>query len=481
MALTFSQLTTPKTDTEWRAQLLAQLQGIGFTRHTGYSPGSVTLTGTPNAVYYIKLKIIAAGSLSSGTFQYSTDDGITYSSTHTIPSDGVYVIPGTGVSTLFSDGPTGTGDSFVVDDVFSIDVAPSSLSVTSWQTGSTALTLVENNAEAMADQSILVQKIGSGGLLLEAKGDWLDLWGTNVYKFPRNKGIATQGTVTLTDSGGAGPFSITNNQLWAISATGLRFNSVGTGTLTLSGSLSLTFQAESPGSIYNVANDSITTLVTTLPGVTLSNPDLGGGTWITLSGTNDETDDQYVIRCQDRWPAIGTGTTNQVFDLWAKTADTTVTRTMIQPSISVAGRIEVFLAGAAGPVSGGVVTTVDDYIQPRLSLTTTAVTASASGVATTVTATIYVAAAYYTQSQADCSQNLQALFNGGTNTIVELLPGIDIGSTTTVVKVYVNQIIEQLQIVKGVRNVVVAAPASDVTLTAGQVATLTQNLTFISI
>lgn len=476
MTLTYAQLTTPRTKTQLRAQLISELQGIGFTRHTSYSPGALTLTGNPTAAYNLAFKIISSGNLGGGSFQYSTDGGVTWSATQTpIPSNGIFVVPSTGVSTAFANGPSGTGTAFLAGDIFYIDIQKSTLAVSAWQQGSTPLTLTGNNAAAMEDFGRLIQKIGAGGLLLLATGDWLDLLAASQYNTTRLPGVVTQGYVHLVDGGG-GPYTIANNQLWALSSTGLRFNSVGSYTLPLNGSVDVLFQAESPGAIYNVGNNTIAQLVTSLPGVTVSNPVWLSGTWITQNGADIESDQLLVLRCQEKWPSLGSGATSQVFDLWAKTASPSVTRTKVQPSATIAGQIEVYLANSSGAVGAPVVTAVDNYLQPRKSLTTTVLTQSAVANNITVTATVYVSAANYIQAQADASQNLQALFNGGTSSINEILPGIDIGST-----VYLSQIIEQLQVVKGVRNVVVSAPGADVILTATQVATLTQNLTFVSV
>lgn len=475
MPLTLDQLLKSPTKEELRALLLKELQGIGFPTHELYSPGTVTLSGVPSAAASWRVKIIAAGNLGTATFQFSVDGGSTYSSTITVPSGGTYAVPSTDISIVFANGPTGS-TSFLLGDVYGIETRVPTYPATSWQAGSLPLTLVENDAAVMADVYALVRALGEGGFLETAAGDWLDLWATDVYQFQRTLGLTTQGYVLLSDPSSQGPFTITQNQLWFVSNDGKRFNSVGTYTLNAGGTVSVLVQAERAGSSYNVANNTIVNFITPLPSVTVNNPVYANGTWITRPGTNNETDALYRQRCKARWPSLGTGLTADVYDLFAKTAEPSVTRTKPIPSPTVAGQVDIYLAGASGPVGGGVVSSVAAYILPRLPLTVTQTVQSATGVAVTVTLTAYVSAGFAAQATVDITANLNALFSGGTSTTGEVLNGFEIGGT-----VYLSQIVEQVMVVTGVRNATIAAPVSDTVLTATQVATLTLALTVVSV
>lgn len=473
--LTLAELIRQPTKEELRAQLLKQLQGIGFTQLTGFSTGTVTLTGTPTAEWDFRIKIIASGQLGTATFQWSSDGGLTYSGTITVPLSGTYAVSGTNLSIVFANAASGSS-SFTSGDIYRVQTRQPSLQATAWQTGSVPLSMVENDAAALEDVYALGATIAKGGLLEEAEGPWLDLVASQVYQLTRNPGVATVGVVTLTDAGGAGPFTIVDGQLWFAAANGLRYNSVGGYTLTLSGTVQVTVKAEGPGAAYNVANGAITRMVTSLAGVTVANPDPGSGTWITTQGAEPETDAQLRSRCRARWPSLGVGTPADSYALWAKTSDASITRVKVRPSPTLEGTVEVYLAGTNGPAGPTAVTNANAYIQPRVPLCVNATVAAAAANAVTVTATVYVVTAYLAVATAQCATNLTALFGGGTNSLGEALPGIDIGGT-----VYLTQIIEQLMAATGVRNVVVAAPVADVVLTATQVATLTQALTFVGV
>ena len=118
MATTLAQLVPSPTKDVIRSKLLKQLQGVGFTSLTGYSTGTATLDGVPNAVYDVRVTIAASGSLGTATFTYSTDGGVTVSGIITVPLGGSYAISGTNLSITFTNGTTAAGNAFTAGDVF---------------------------------------------------------------------------------------------------------------------------------------------------------------------------------------------------------------------------------------------------------------------------------------------------------------------------------------------------------------------------
>lgn len=473
MSATFSQLVQTPTKEALYQLLLKGAKGIGIVTNTGFSPGKLAVSGTPVASYSLRVKIVTAGRLGVGEFQVATD-GVTYGSTIGIPSSGSYALGSTGLTLVFTDEESGL-ESFALNDVFSCEIEASGLQVDSWQRGSTLDTHLRIDASLMEDVYALISAIASGGLLSESSGDWLDLLGRNVYALTRNAAVSTIGTIHLEDGGG-GPWTISDGQLIFVADNGLRFVNVGGFTLSLAGTADITVRAESPGAQYNVANGSISNFVSPLPGVSVSNPALSSGTWITTQGADKESDAAYKSRCSARWPSLGTGATAETYDLWCRTADSSVTRTKVIASGVTPGQIDIYLAGTSGPVGSPAIAAVDVYIETRVPLTVTYTVDAATGVAVTVGGTVYVRSGSTTQAQIDVAQNLGALFGGGTNTISEELPGVSIGGT-----VYVSQIVEQIMLGTGVRNVALSAPASDVVLSETEVATITLALTYTAV
>lgn len=466
MGLTLDQiLTIPDKDTI-RTNLLRALQGVGFTqRTTGYAPGTVFGQGVPTLETTVIIKVMTPGQLGTAQVQVSTDNGVTFGSTVTIPSNGQLALSGTGVTLVFANGPAGVTESFHSGNVFQIGLTRSGFAPTAWQPGSTPLTLLETDAQLSEDVYSLVKIIAAGGLLDYAQDDWLDLLGENFYNLPRLQGSTARGQLLLTDAGGAGPFTFTAGQLWAVSNAGLLYTNEGPFTLAHSSTATPIFKAEQTGVRYNAANNTVQTLSTPIAGVTVNNPDPGSGTWLVTQGADVESNDNYRSRCRARWSTLGTGSTAEVYDLWARTASAEVNRTTVRPSGVVPGEVDVYLAGPSGPVSSQAVTDANTYIQPRVALTNTALVASAAAHPITVTATVYVRAGFETQAAIDCAANLDAM-----------IAALPVGGT-----LYWSNIVEQLSLPNGVRNVSVSVPSTDVTLGATEVATLTQNLTFTTV
>jgi uncharacterized phage protein gp47/JayE len=337
--------------------------------------------------------------------------------------------------------------------------------VTSWRAGDVARTLVEIDAQALAEFTSLRASIAKGGLLHTAAGAWLTLLAAEVYAITRNAAVATRGTVVLTAAADAGPYTIAPGQLWFTSTGGLRYQTANTVNVTLAkgGTLSLTVQAESPGATYNVANGTITTLATPLAGVTCNNPDPGGGSWVTTSGVDEESDASLVSRCEARWPESGFGSPAASYDLWARTADATITRTKVVADAAGpnGGGVTVYVAGAAGAVGAGAVAAAQTYINPRAPLGSVPTVVNATSQAVAVTATLFGKSQYQTPATAEATAAAQAL-----------IAATAIGGT-----IYRAALFEALM-AAGVENVTIAAPAGDTALTAAQVATLTLNLSW---
>ncbi len=122
--------------------------------------------------------------------------------------------------------------------------------------------------------------------------------------------------------------------------------------------------------------------------------------WLSQAGVDRETDDALRVRCRKKWASLAIGRTNAGFEFWALEASDQVTRAFARQSASVPGQVELFLAGAGGSVTADVVAEVDEYVQPRVPLTTSCVTASAGTVTVTLAGVVYVRSGMRTQAQA---------------------------------------------------------------------------------
>lgn len=468
MGLTLAQLIEAKTKEQFRDELLLAMQGVGYVRkELGAGEGSLSVSGVAVAAYSVKVKIYVEGSRGAAEFRYSLDGGSTYGASNiVVPSAGNYVLGSTGVTLLFENGPGAAEDSFLVGDLYAFTLAIPTLPTTSWHAGSTVRTIVEKDGEANEDFALAIQNVAKGGFLSTAADLWLDLWLEEMYDLTRTAGVAAQHACLLTDSASTGPHNIVAGQLVASTATGLRYSNVNGGTLLSGMTLSLTFQAEQRGTAYNVDVGVINQLLTSLPGVSISN------TSITTQGRNRETDDEAKARAKLRWGSLGVGGVEDAYRLWALEASSDVTRVLAKADPDVAGGILVLLAGPAGAVDSDAVDAVELALATRIPFGSVLEVESAVETSVHVAATIYVAAGYSSSALASLSANLTALFQGGANSIGETLPGIPISDGTE--KVYRAELIEQMQLPAGVRNVDISTlvPASDTTIPDEHVAVL---------
>ena len=353
----------------------------------------------------------------------------------------------------------------VRDRLFSF-LAANGFPVSSWQTGSVGRRFVEAESQCSADAFAQAGAIAAGGYLDTATGDWLTLLAHSHYAVEKYPAVFARGTAVLTDAAGAGPYVIAPQSLWAASTSGRRFQNATGATLPQNGTLALTWQAESPGSAWNVPVGALTSLVTSLPGVTLANPSIGRGAaaWLTQVGNEAEADEAVRIRCRARWPTLGTGATALVYEGWARSASAEVQKVKVFGNTPSAGQVTVVGATAAGGLSSGALAAMVAYITPRTPLCVVPNIFSASQVTVPVVATLYVRAAYAPGALAAALTQLTAY-----------QAAQDIGAT-----VYLAALIEQLMLAPGAVNVVVSSPPGDVSLSPTQIAVLAPSLSLVA-
>jgi uncharacterized phage protein gp47/JayE len=267
----------------------------------------------------------------------------------------------------------------------------------SWQSGSFMKHTVETESELHVDLATLIQKAGKGGLIkfaAEVDDSWTDLCAENVFAETRKPAIFTQGKATLTDAGGIGPVTINDGAFWIANADkSLRFFNVGGGTLPLSGTLQLTFQAETAGTKWNVGNNELHQILTPLPGVTVTNPALDTGTWITQQGADKETSAALASRCIDKWATLGTGANDAAYRYYALSASSEITRA--RPYSPGSGAVRVIIAGDAGPVSSTALTAAQTAIAAKRPLGVPDVlTLNATVFAQVIAGTLFVQAGF---------------------------------------------------------------------------------------
>jgi uncharacterized phage protein gp47/JayE len=201
--------------------------------------------------------------------------------------------------------------------------------------------------------------------------------------------------VVLTGGAVGPPHAVAVGQLVAAdNVNGYTYRNTTGGTVPISGSVTLTFQAEVAGESRNVAHNTIDILQTPLAGVTINNP---SPTWITSLGTNEESDATLRTRCTSRWSTLSYASPEDAYVQFALAAGADdVTRAHVHAdNPGGPGTVWVFIAGATGPAIAGDVTTAQDYIDTRRPATADVTVFAATAQVQNFDAIIYVNSADY--------------------------------------------------------------------------------------
>jgi uncharacterized phage protein gp47/JayE len=329
--------------------------------------------------------------------------------------------------------------------------------VTDFHPGGVARTLIEIDATVLADVEQMVQQLGVSGFLETAEGDWLDALAQSHYQLLRKPATFALGVLKVQAAPGFGPYTLAPGQVWVSSVEGLRFNNLEAATIVQSGTAELLVRAESPGAAYNVPNNTITVLHTPLPGLSVGN----STGWLLQAGADQERDTALRERCRLQWPALGSGATRDAYKFWAYTASSSVSKVrVLDQHPRGQGTVDVVLWGDGG-IGASVVADVDAYIQARRPVTADVLVYSALERVVPVTAQLVVETAYLNSALREAAAGL-----------ARLQREIPIGGT-----LYKNAIVEELMLPRGVVNVVLTNPATDITMGNIDAITLLQQLT----
>lgn len=239
---------------------------------------------------------------------------------------------------------------------------------TSWQDGSIQLTMLRLFARQYVKLTAIVAQIAAGGYTTLAVSGFLTLLARYVYNIERDEAESTVGTITLTSSAAANTNTwiagdiIIADQPQGVTGANSYTITVG-GTLAPGSSGTYEFKADVPGSAANIAPNATLYLWTPLVGVTATNPANlpTSNTWITTPGQDEEQDSRLAQRCITQWTTLSYGNVDGAYIYWALQALPAVTRSQVASSPGT-GLVTLYLATAAGPITGPQATTIANYI-----------------------------------------------------------------------------------------------------------------------
>lgn len=249
-------------------------------------------------------------------------------------------------------------------------LAAQGVDVTVWKAGSPLRALVAGLAIIVAAFSSLISKIARSGFLALSSGTWLELVALYVYGVTKNQGSFATGSVTFVNSGGGIYAGIAIGALVVKNpTTGKTYRNTAVVSIGALATVTAAMQADEIGSASTSAATTITTMVSSLAGVTCSNP-------AALVGSDAEDDATLRSRCAAK---LGTLSPDGAPDAYAFLAtssrrladDTLIGVTRVRTIPDGIGGIDLYVATATGGVTGTVGDTstdlgkIDDDIQTQ--------------------------------------------------------------------------------------------------------------------
>ena len=274
-------------------------------------------------------------------------------------------------------------------------LAARGVSTTAWKPGAVVRTIVAALAIMLAALSSLQATIAKSGFLDFAEGDWLTLLGRYVYGVERDLGAFASGSIQATNSTGSIYAGDAGDLIVLNPTSGKTYRNTAAFSIG-----SMAFDVDIPVEAVEIGTEStstggtITDLVTTLNGVTITNASA-------LVGADEESDALLRLRCRE---SLGRLSPNGPKDAYAYFARSTlnaagesigVTRVRAVPDGF--GALAVYVATASGGVSGtsgdpdtdlgAIQVAFDEEVEP-IGITATATTAVA--LAVNVTCEVWV-------------------------------------------------------------------------------------------
>lgn len=456
---TLSDLITEKTQATWFAELIAALALVGFPT-TGWASTSVPrrilwafaglLAGLSNLISYVA---------SGGLVRLATGAWLTlladqnYDETRTAAA----FAQGT-----FSIGDTASAGPYTIVAGQLWWSTPSGYRFTNTTGGTLAL-------DGNLDLSVIAEFAGAAHNV--AEGAVTEMTTTLPGVGPaQHTGVIAAGTAppTVTVSGTPASeydFEIEITTGGALGAAVFRWRTNGgswNSGVTTGASVLLVgtgVYAAFPAGTYSTDN-----VYTWTSGATSYNPTPG---WLTTIGTDEQTDDSLQNACRTKWATIAYGDPRDWWVYHAQhepTYGATITRVLVETSLSVAGQVDITLATAAGGVSPTIAAVIEAYLNAKIP----SCTGIAGSVAGATDVTVNVTAVLNVRKGLTTTPTAAAAILAATAGLQEYFEAMQIGETC-----YLDQIKDALIYDSTiVRNVTVSAPTGDTAITAHQIAIL---------
>lgn len=337
---------------------------------------------------------------------------------------------------------------------------------TGWSRDSKQRQYLTAFATVWADLTELARTLAGFGFNRYAKGPALHEYSKSHYNNTVIPAVKTVGPIRLTQSGTVA-HTIEVGQLRFRANTGAEFINITGGAIagTPGATLDLTIEAVLAGAHGNVANGSITTLVTPLAGITCNNNI--SSPWYTTPGQDEESDSALQERNETQWATIGFERTLDAVLRLARAASDQVGRVGVNDqNPRGAGTVDIYIAGASGVITdSAIVAAVQAYFDARVFANATVsprrwqVFAS-NAAAINVAGTIYYDPAFQPSVVlAEAEQALQDFINSAPLGGYSYAPG----PTHVIAR---NDLIALVESVEGVLSFELTTPSSNISISS---------------
>jgi len=357
----------------------------------------------------------------------------------------------------------------------------------SWHSGSLQRQFLRMFAVAYADMTTFIAAVAGAAYNETATGDALTAFSLSHYQNTRTEAVAAVGSMVLSNSGVV-PYAIGVGEVVVAYSTPtgdeqVTFRNTTGGTLAAGGTLTISVTADVPGADGNVPTDTDLYLVTALAGVTVTNPALAGTeTWLTTTGSDQETDAALRVRNATRWATRSTETiADTVLNICLNAAAGIEKVSVNDQNPRGAGTFDVYLAGLDDTASSGDVAAALAALEARFFGSDRVRCYAASETAIGLTGTIYYASGH---SSAQVEQAVDAALDAFFESIP--LGGFDFtpGPTRVVPRDELDRAIRNATIggESIVRLVALTAPSGDTSISAHQLVVRgTDSLTYTAV
>jgi hypothetical protein len=295
---------------------------------------------------------------------------------------------------------------------------------TSWQEGSVPLALVEIGSEVWAQCSGIAVFIKNLALNETSEGESLTRLSRSHYANDRDISVAGQRETTLTCSPTEGPYIVNIGDVVVAHADGATFRNVAglavayPVTLTSGGSVTLLTEAEIAGSSGTFADGTVTTMVTTLSGVTVT-VDLKE-----RDGLDEESDPRLRARNSSKWASIGEFELirDRVENIALNASAAIQTVGIDDNNPRGAGTFDVYVAGSALTAGSTEVTLAQAAFNLRVFGLDTCRVYAAPEVPLNLVATIYYAASFSLDDVQASVEGIGPAIDGSLVTFIKTIP-----------------------------------------------------------